>query len=92
MMPDLPLSKRPMLTTGTRNGASPKKYKSVPDNWKALSESNYRQVIANLESVLFDISADGVGINTPDGKISAVTLNRWAGHLREALEKLSKGQ
>jgi hypothetical protein len=37
-----------------------------------------------------DISTDGVGINTPDGRISATTLKRWAESLRNALQTLSK--
>ena len=81
------------ITFENKMAAPPKrKYKSVPENWKALSETKYRKVISDLESVLFDISADGVGINTPDGKISASTLNRWADRLRDVLEALSKGQ
>jgi hypothetical protein len=76
-----------------KDGATPKKaYKSVPENWKALSEINYRQVISNLESVLFDISTDGVNLNSPDGNIGAATLSRWAEELRDALEALSKGR
>jgi hypothetical protein len=39
-----------------------------------------------------DISTDGVGINTPDGKISEATLRNWAESLRNALETLSKAQ
>lgn len=69
-----------------------KRYKSVPESWKALSETKFRKVISDLESVLFDISTDGIGINTPDGKISESTLKRWAERLRDALEALSKGQ
>jgi len=64
----------------------------VPESWKALSETKFRKVISDLESVLFDISTDGIGINTPDGKISESTLKRWAERLRDALEALSKGQ
>jgi len=41
-----------------------KRYKSVPESWKALSETKFRKVISDLESVLFDISTDGIGINT----------------------------
>jgi hypothetical protein len=83
-----------LVTTSDNRMTAPlrKRYKSVPENWKALSETKFRKVISDLESVLFDISADGVGINTPDGKISASTLNRWADRLRDALEALSKGQ
>ena len=83
----------PVMASDNRMIAPPKKrYKSVPENWKALSQTKFRKVISDLESVLFDISADGVGINTPDGKISASTLNRWAERLRDALEALSKGR
>ena len=67
------------------------RYKSVPENYKALSESKYHRVIGNLEAVLLEISTDGIGLNTPDGNISATTLNSWAQHLRDALETLSKG-
>lgn len=88
---ELPATTLAMLTSCNKKAAPPKRYKSVPENWKALSETTFRQAISHLESVLFDISADGVGINTPDGKISATTLNRWAAHLRNALEALSKG-
>jgi len=73
--------------------AAPKvKYKSVPENYKALSETKFRRVVSDLEAVLLDISADGIGVNTPDGRISTETLNSWAEHLRDALETLSKGQ
>ena len=81
-----------MIMADSKAAVPPKKrYKSVPESWKALSENKFRRVISDLESVLFDISADGVGINSPDGRISASTLNRWAEHLRNALETLSKG-
>jgi len=69
---------------------SRKSYKSVSENSKVLSEAKYHRVISDLEAVLLDISTDGVGFNTPDGKISASTLKRWAEHLRDALETLSK--
>jgi hypothetical protein len=80
------------VTSEKQKVASPKKYKTVPESWKALPEATFRQVISDLESVLFEISVDGVGVNTPDGRISAQTLNRWAEHLRKALAALSKGQ
>lgn len=74
-----------------KEAAPPKKvFKSVPGNYKVLSENKYHQVVSDLESVLLDISTDGVGINTPDGNISASTLKRWAESLRNALETLSK--
>lgn len=76
-----------------KEAASPKKaYKSVPENYKALSEAKYDKVISDLESVLLDISTDGVGFNTPDGRISPSTLKSWAERLRDALETLSKAQ
>ena len=67
-------------------------YKSVPDNYKVLSESKYHKLISDLETVLLEISTDGIGFNTPDGRISASTLKKWAEHLRDALETLSKAQ
>lgn len=81
------------LASDNKNAAPPaKRYKSVPESYKVLSDTKYRKVVSDLESVLLDISTDGIGINTPDGKISASTLNDWAEHLRNALETLSKGQ
>lgn len=87
---DKPLS----ATTSSCSQAAPakKSYKSVPENYKVLSETKYHNVIADLEAILLDISTDGVGINTPDGKISASTLKSWAESLRNALETLSKAQ
>lgn len=67
-----------------------KAYKSVPENWKALSEINYQKVISDLESMLLEISADGVHLNSPDGKVSTQQLYQWADDLRDALEALSK--
>ena len=81
------------ITSDNKKAAPAKtRYKSVPESYKALSETKYRKVVSDLESVLLDISTDGIGINTPDGKISASRLNSWAEHLRDALETLSKGQ
>ena len=74
-----------------KNAGPPKKaYKSVPENWKALSEINYQKVISDLESILLEISADGVHLNSPDGKVSTQQLYHWADDLRDALEALSK--
>ena len=67
-------------------------FKSVPDNYRVLSEGKYHKVVEDLEAILLDISTDGVGINTPDGRISAATLQSWAESLRNALETLSKAQ
>lgn len=77
---------------GQPNGAVKKVYKSVPVNYKVLSETKYHRVIADLETILLDISTDGVGINTPDGRISESTLKSWAESLRNALETLTKAQ
>ncbi len=67
-------------------------YKSVPENYKVLSETKYHKVVADLEAILLDISTDGVAITTPDGKISESTLKSWAQSLRNALASLSKAQ
>lgn len=80
----------PTFDTKDAAGSKPR-YKSVPEHYKVLSENRYHKVIADLEAVLLDISTDGIGLNTPDGKISTETLNRWAENLRNALETLSKG-
>ena len=81
-------------STSCNNQATQAKptYKSVPNGHKVLSEGKYYKLIADLEAVLLEISTDGVGFNTPDGKISSSTLENWAGHLRDALEALSKAQ
>ena len=80
-------------TSGSKDSARSKiAYKSVPESYKVLSDSKYHKVVFDLEAVLLDISTDGVGINTPDGKISPSTLKRWAESLRNALETLSKAQ
>lgn len=75
-----------------QNAPAKKIYKSVPENYKVLTDIKYHKVVADLEAILLDISTDGVGVNTPDGKISESTLKNWAGFLRNALETLSKAQ
>ena len=75
-----------------QNAPAKKIYKSVPENYKILTDIKYHKVVADLEAILLDISTDGVGVNTPDGKISESTLKNWAGSLRNALETLSKAQ
>jgi len=77
---------------GTGASATKKSYKSVPENYRVLSDGKYHKIVSDLESILLDISTDGVGINTPDGKISPSTLKSWAETLRNALETLSKAQ
>ena len=75
-----------------QNAPAKKIYKSVPENYKVLTDIKYHKVVADLEAILLDISTDGVGINTPDGKIRESTLKNWAESLRNALETLSKAQ
>ncbi len=83
----------PFTTPWSQESAPAKKtYKSVPENYRVLSDAKYHKVVADLEAILLDISTDGVGINTPDGKISPETLKHWAESLRNALETLSKAQ
>jgi len=83
----------PFAAPSNKQAAPAKKaLKSVPENYKVLSEVKYHKLISDLEAVLLEISTDGVGFNTPDGKISPSTLKNWAEHLRDALETLSKAQ
>ncbi len=82
----------PTASQSQPTSSAKKSYKSVPENYKVLSEIKYHKVVGSLEAILLDISTDGVGINTPDGKISEATLKSWAGSLRNALETLSKAQ
>jgi hypothetical protein len=69
--------------------AVPNNYKSVPQSWKALPESKFRQVIAHVEAVLFEISTDGSSVNILERNVNPQTLNRWADHLRQALKTLT---
>ncbi len=80
------------MSCSTEAALAKKSYKSVPENYRVLSDVKYHKVVADLESILLDISTDGIGINTPDGKISPSTLKNWAETLRNALETLSKAQ
>ena len=90
MAPTTPWSAAP--SSSEQNGSAKKNYKTVPENYKVLSDSKYHKVVADLEAILLDISTDGVGINTPDGRISESSLKNWAASLRDALETLSKAQ
>jgi hypothetical protein len=68
-----------------------RKYKTIPEDWKALPEGRYVQVISHLEAVLLDISADGnVAGSSLNDNPSPLTLRRWADHLRMALKQLTK--
>lgn len=70
-----------------------RRYKLIPEDWKALPKSKYRQAISHIESVLFEISANGKpSVTSLEGKIAIPTLNRWAGHIRAALKELTTGQ
>ena len=83
----------PAITSAYTQAAPAKKpYKSVPENYRVLTETKYHKIVADLEAILLDISTDGIGINTPDGRISASTLKSWAESLRNALQTLSKAQ
>jgi hypothetical protein len=77
---------------GKETAPTKRAFKSVPDNYRVLSEGKYHKIVEDLEAILLDISTDGIGINTPDGRISTYTLKSWAESLRNALETLSKAQ
>src|SRR5262245_46821940 len=67
------------------------KYKSIPDNWKAIPSGRFRKIIGDLEAVLLEISVDGKVTSNPfDWKPTIPTLQAWAGHLRSALKELTK--
>jgi hypothetical protein len=87
-----PATDRPSDAKEERKPGVPNNYKSVPQSWKALPESKFRQVIAHVEAVLFEISTDGSSVNLLEGSVNAQTLNRWADHLRQALKTLTLGQ
>jgi hypothetical protein len=67
------------------------KYKSIPENWKAISPVRFRNIIRDIEAVLLEISVDGKVTSNPfDWKPTIPTLHAWAGHLRSALKELTK--
>jgi hypothetical protein len=67
------------------------KYKSIPDNWKAIPSGRFRKIIGDLEAVLLEISIDGKVTSNPfDWKPTIPTLHGWANHLRSALKELTK--
>ena len=49
---------------GKEAGLTKRAFKSVPDNYRVLSEAKYHKVVEDLEAILLDISTDGIGINT----------------------------
>jgi hypothetical protein len=89
----VPVTTPPAITAPyTQTAPAKKPFKSVPENYRVLSETKYHKIVADLEAILLDISTDGIGINTPDGRISTSTLKTWAESLRSALQTLSKAQ
>ena len=67
------------------------KYKSIPENWKAIPPGRFRTIIGDIEAVLLEISIDGKVTSNPfDWKPTIPTLHAWAGHLRSALKELTK--
>jgi hypothetical protein len=67
------------------------KYKSIPEDWKAIPSGRFRKVIGDLEAVLLEISVDGKVTSNPfDWKPTIPTLDAWANHLRSALKELTK--
>jgi hypothetical protein len=67
------------------------KYKSIPENWKAIPPGRFRTIIGDIEAVLLEISVDGKITSNPfDWKPTIPTLHAWAGHLRSALKELTK--
>ena len=67
------------------------KYKSIPENWKAIPSERFRTIIGDIEAVLLEISVDGKITSNPfDWKPTIPTLHAWADHLRSALKELTK--
>jgi hypothetical protein len=67
------------------------KYKSIPENWKAIPSGRFRKIIGDIEAVLLEISVDGKVTSNPfDWKPTIPTLHAWADHLRSALKELTK--
>jgi hypothetical protein len=67
------------------------KYKSIPENWKAIPSGRFRKIIGDIEAVLLEISVDGRVTSNPfDWKPTIPTLRAWADHLKSALKELTK--
>ena len=67
------------------------KYKSIPENWKAIPPGKFSKIIGDIETVLLEISIDGKVTSNPfDWKPTIPTLHAWADHLRSALKELTK--
>jgi hypothetical protein len=41
------------------------KYKSIPENWKAIPSGRFRKIIGDIEAVLLEISVDGKVTSNP---------------------------
>jgi hypothetical protein len=88
LLPDTPVDGK-----GERMGITREKpkYKSIPENWKAIPSGRFRNIIRDIETVLLEISVDGKVTSNPfDWKPTIPTLHVWAGHLRSALKELTK--
>ena len=88
LLPDTPVDGK-----GERIGIAREKpkYKSIPENWKAIPPGRFRTIIGDIEAVLLEISIDGkVASNPFDWKPTIPTLHAWADHLRSALKELTK--
>ena len=88
LLPDTPVD-----GNGERIGIAREKpkYKSIPENWKAIPPGRFRTIIRDIETVLLEISVDGkITSNAFDWKPTIPTLHAWAGHLRSALKELTK--
>src|SRR5262249_48423992 len=56
------------------------KYKSIPENWKAIPPGRFRTIIRDIETVLLEISVDGKITSNPfDWKPTIPTLHRLGG-------------
>jgi hypothetical protein len=87
------LTDTPVDGNGERIGIAREKpkYKSIPESWKAIPSGRFRKIIGDIEAVLLEISVDGKVTSNPfDWKPTIPTLYAWAGHLRSALNELTK--
>lgn len=68
-----------------------RRFKNIPEDWKAIPADRFRKVIGEIEAVLLEISTDGKVTSNPfDWKPTIPTLHAWASHLRSALKELTK--
>ncbi|HWP60277.1 MAG TPA: hypothetical protein VNL14_20450 [Candidatus Acidoferrales bacterium] len=84
---------RPNNGARARAGRAKKKYKTVPDDWKAIPPGRFTAAIGHIEAVLLEITVDPcVTANVFDWKPTLPTLRAWCDHLRAALKALTAGQ